>query len=271
MTGVNLEEAKNTDLKSYKNLNSFFRREIREEVRNIKPLTVTHLVSPVDGTVLSQGRLSVDNDFQITQVKGYDFSLKAFLGPQTEANFTTISNQDFKNSLLLGDSNKNDLFYSVIYLAPGDYHRFHSPTEWKMHHRRHFPGDLFSVNPKIASWLKNLFALNERVCFNGAWQENSKYFSYTAVGATLVGSMKIYHDKKIHTSKPYYKTLAHKHKGIYFDKVYEKHVNFKRNDMIGEFNIGSTVVLIFEEDKNFKFNFKNGDKVQLGQNLGQVS
>lgn len=57
----------------------------------------------------------------------------------------------------------NSLFFAVIYLAPGDYHRFHSPAAWVVEKRRHFAGELFSVSPYIARRLSGLFVLNERV------------------------------------------------------------------------------------------------------------
>lgn len=32
------------------------------------------------------------------------------------------------------------VFYCVIYLKPGDYHRVHSPVDWHVFLRRHFTG-----------------------------------------------------------------------------------------------------------------------------------
>lgn len=142
----------------------------------------------------------------------------------------------------------NKLYHCVVYLAPGDYHRFHSATKWTINYRRHFPGkftlvhyrerereipkcrsaivdmnfynnymgktflkatstnvcvfvgELLSVNPGVARWIHGLFVLNERVTYMGEWEHG--FFSYTAVGATNVGSIKIYSDQVHHVSVP---------------------------------------------------------------------
>lgn len=51
---------------------------------------------------------------------------------------TATSCSSFRNQLVTREG--NELYHCVIYLAPGDYHCFHSPTDWTVSHRRHFPG-----------------------------------------------------------------------------------------------------------------------------------
>jgi phosphatidylserine decarboxylase len=86
----------------------------------------------------------------------------------------------------------NALFFAVVYLAPGDYHRFHSPPAWVVEKRRHFAGELYSVAPYVAKRLHNLFVLNERVALLGRWRYG--FFSMVPVGATNVGSVVINFD-----------------------------------------------------------------------------
>lgn len=50
-----------------------------------------------------------------------------------------------------------------------------------------------SVNPGMARWIKELFCHNERVVLTGDWKHG--FFSLTAVGATNVGSIRIYFDR----------------------------------------------------------------------------
>ncbi|KAJ3475889.1 hypothetical protein NLI96_g11529 [Meripilus lineatus] len=165
----------------------------------------------------------------------------------------------------------NALYFTVIYLAPGDYHRFHSPTAWVVEKRRHFVGDLFSVSPWMAKRLENLFVLNERVALLGRWKYG--FFSMVPVGATNVGSIRINFDEALRTN------VGSKRKhplGTYTEAVYSAASPIlggqplvKAQEM-GGFCLGSTVVLVFEAPKNFQFHVTPGQKVRVGQSLGEV-
>lgn len=57
-----------------------------------------------------------------------------------------------------------------------------------------------SVNPGMARWIKELFCHNERVVLTGDWKHG--FFSLTAVGATNVGSIRIYFDRVSRAHRP---------------------------------------------------------------------
>lgn len=253
---VNLSEAENEDLKVYPSLADFFARSLKQGVRDVD--RHSSLVAPCDGTVLHFG--TVDTE-QVEQVKGVTYSLRDFLGEQIVRPRKECSS-DFKTALLERPHEGNRLYQCVIYLAPGDYHRFHSPVEWTPTHRRHFSGKLLSVNPSIASWLPGLFAMNERAVYLGQWEHG--FFSYTAVGATNVGTVKVYFDKTLQTNKPF---KGRKYKELCLGNQ----VNLKRGEIMGEFRMGSTIVLIFEAPETFKFAIVPGKKVKMGQSLGNVA
>lgn len=98
-------------------------------------------------------------------------------------------------------SGNKQLYFSVIYLAPGDYHHYHSPTNWVTTLRRHFIGELFSVAPFFQKTLQGLFILNERVALLGYWKYG--FFSMIPVGATNVGSIVVDFDKDLKTNDVY--------------------------------------------------------------------
>jgi phosphatidylserine decarboxylase len=101
----------------------------------------------------------------------------------------------------MGLSGNKRLYFAVIYLAPGDYHHFHSPANWVATLRRHFIGELFSVAPFFQKTLQGLFVLNERVALLGYWKHG--FFSMIPVGATNVGSIVVDFDKDLKTNNIY--------------------------------------------------------------------
>jgi len=281
----NLEEAENPSLDSYPTLGAFFRRRLKPGVR---PVAEAPLVSPADGKVLHWG--VVGSDDAVEQVKGVTYSLKTFLGERLELDAAVVpacGMPDAKTSPLTSSTTntlkaeedasrdkpdegetksdatvlrrtKTVLHQAVIYLAPGDYHGFHSPTDWKVLARRHFPGELLSVNPRIARAIANLFALNERVAYLGVWEHG--FFSMTAVGATNVGSVKVDIDPQLATNE------ASWERDTFHQVLWKDGVDVKKGEYFGEFNLGSTIVLIFEAPEDFKFIIGGeGSKVRVGQ------
>lgn len=262
--GVNMKEAAVEDLHHYRNLSEFFRRKLKPQAR---PVCGLHsVISPSDGKILNFGQVK---NSEVEQVKGVTYSLESFLGPRTPAEdlpFPPAASCDsFRNQLVTREG--NELYHCVIYLAPGDYHCFHSPTDWTVSHRRHFPGSLMSVNPGMARWIKELFCHNERVVLTGDWKHG--FFSLTAVGATNVGSIRIYFDQDLHTNSPRYS------KGSYNDFSFVNRANktgipMRKGEHLGEFNLGSTIVLIFEAPKDFDFKLQAGQKIRFGEALGSL-
>ncbi|XP_049721309.1 phosphatidylserine decarboxylase proenzyme, mitochondrial isoform X3 [Elephas maximus indicus] len=223
-------------------------------------------ISPSDGKILTFGQVK---NCEVEQVKGVTYSLESFLGPRTSMEDLpsppVTSCRSFKSQLVTREG--NELYHCVIYLAPGDYHCFHSPTDWTISHRRHFPGSLMSVNPGMARWIKELFCHNERVVLTGDWKHG--FFSLTAVGATNVGSIRIYFDRDLHTNSPRYS------KGSYNDfnfvtRANKEGIPMHKGEQLGEFNLGSTIVLIFEAPKDFNFELKAGQKIRFGEALGSL-
>lgn len=184
------------------------------------------------------------------------------------------------NGEVLREGNK--LYFVVIYLAPGDYHRFHSPTNWVAESRRHFAGasiltilltlgELFSVSPYIAKRVPNLFTLNERVAILGRWRYG--FFSMTPVGATNVGSIHINFDKDLRTNN----LLREKPDGSYAEATYAGSSALLRGhalhagEEMGGFSLGSTVILVFEAPQgNVEFCVEEKSKVKVGQALFRI-
>jgi len=247
MFNCHLEEA-TEPIENYPSLAKFFTRRLKPGARPLGD----GMVSPCDGKVYSFGEI---DDDQLTQVKGVHYSLQQFLGkpPATEVS---------KKGKGKKQQHKK-LYHCAIYLAPGDYHGVHSPVDWSIQERRHFPGYLFPVAPVFVNFVAGLFALNERVVLLGNWKHG--LYSLSPVGATNVGSISLDFEPELKTN-----VAGQNPEGGFFSKTYPKSIVAKKGDPLAMFHLGSTVILVFECTDDFQFNLKVGQVVKLGQSIGTL-
>jgi phosphatidylserine decarboxylase len=230
---------------SYRNLSEFFARPLKDGVR---PIADGDLVSPTDATLTVYGK--VDDNSQIDQVKGLSYPAAPFLG------FERMPQGNF--------------YYCVLYLAPGDYHRFHAPTDTSFFRLTHIAGQLFPVAKYATTRVPNLFCRNERAVLWGSWKHGM--FSMTPVGAYNVGSITITDKvRAAFDARDFVTNSPHRDVGV-FSSYTRKPVTCQKGEEVGGFQLGSTVVLVFEvpEKSSFEFSVPLGSRIRVGEPLGQV-
>jgi phosphatidylserine decarboxylase len=213
--GVNMKEAVNPDIHSYRTFNDFFTRALLAERR---PIAQADYVCPADGIISQLGIISGD---QIFQAKGRNYSATALVG---------------------GDSELAEKFcgghFATLYLSPRDYHRVHMPCSGRLTRMIHVPGTLFSVNPRTVRGVPGLFARNERViCI---FESEHGPFVMILVGATIVGSIStVWHGVVNPQRSREVREWQYDSQDIVFGKGQE----------MGRFQLGSTVIMLFPENR----------------------
>ena len=233
---VNMAEAAETDLATYSSFNAFFTRLLKEGVR---PLADNEIISPVDGVVSQAGPIISG---QILQAKGQDYSVLTLLGGDDALTAEFTGGQ-----------------FATIYLSPKDYHRIHMPVTGRLRKMRYVPGKLFSVSPRTARTVPDLFARNERVVVT--FDTPIGPMVMVLVGAIFVGSMATVWSGQITPS--YGKVIQQ------WTYDGEQAITIEQGQEMGRFNMGSTVVLLFGEQA-VKFNdaIEADEPIQLGHAMG---
>ena len=237
---VNMTEAANPDIASYKTFNEFFTRPLKTGAR---PIAQSDFICPVDGAISQFGAIEKD---QIFQAKGHSYSTTALVG----------------GDKALAGKFENGHF-ACLYLSPKDYHRIHMPCDGTLKSMTYVPGALFSVNPTTAQGVPGLFAINERVvCEFTSAQHGS--FIMVLVGATIVGSMAtVWHDAANGIINP---PRTGKTKTWTYEN---KNITLKQGDEMGRFLLGSTVVMLFEKDVlQFNSDWQPARAIRLGELMG---
>jgi phosphatidylserine decarboxylase len=238
---VNMAEAANPDVASYKTFNEFFTRPLKTGAR---PMAQADFICPVDGAISQFGAIEKD---QIFQAKGHSYSTTALIGGDK-----TLAGK-FENG-----------HFACLYLSPKDYHRIHMPCDGTLKSMTYVPGALFSVNPTTAQGVPGLFARNERaVCEFASAQHGS--FIMVLVGATIVGSMAtVWHDAANGIINP---PRTGKTKTWNY---YEKNITLKQGDEMGRFLLGSTVVMLFEKNiLKFNCDWQPAKSIRLGEEMAE--
>jgi phosphatidylserine decarboxylase len=232
---VNMAEAANPDITSYKSFNDFFTRPLKNGAR---PIAKAEFICPVDGAISQFGNIRKD---QIFQAKGHYYSTLTLLAGQ----------QALANKFESGN-------FACLYLSPKDYHRIHMPCDGTLKSMAYVPGDLFSVNPTTAANVPNLFARNERVVCEFISEKHGT-FVMVLVGATIVGSMAtVWHDAENGIINP------PRTKNIRSWKY--EYIALKQGDEMGRFLLGSTVVMCFEKNAmQFNADWQPAKTIKLGE------
>ena len=119
-------------------------------------------------------------------------------------------------------------------------------------------------------------SLNERVVYFGKWYPENNlqsdadgyFFAFAAVGATNVGSIKVEIDDDLKTNlKGKFKKDKHVDEQCF--NYVQSAKDIQKGAYFGEFNLGSSIVLIMEAPLDFTFDVQNGEKVFVGQPLAK--
>ena len=242
---VRLYDVDTSDIKlelpgDFPTFNDFFVRELRDDARPVDP-DAAAVVAPVDGTVSQAGQL---RDDAILQAKGFDYSLDDLLATNLD------EARQFENGN-----------FATIYLAPYNYHRVHSPLAGTLVSASYVPGDLFSVNAATAANIRGLFARNERLILNLATDNGPA--AVILVGALNVGSI----------TTPWSGEIRPRGSGVVENiALPEEPVRVRKGDLLGWFNMGSTVILLLPQNVcSWHDDLRAGSTVRMGEAIGQLT
>jgi phosphatidylserine decarboxylase len=235
---VDMSEAIPPEPTQYPHFNGFFTRKLRPDVR---PITneMNTFVCPVDGTVSQAGPI---HNGQLFQAKGFDYSLTSLLG---------------------GANDMAGLFhngcFATLYLSPRDYHRIHMPISGHLEESIYVPGRLFSVNRRTTHHLPNLFTRNERLVT--LFETEAGPMALVLVGALFVSGIETVWGGMI----PRPPTALQRQR---FRQGIDTPVSIERGQEMGRFNMGSTVIALFNHRTTMADSLKADTPVRMGQLLG---
>lgn len=234
--GLVLEEAEKP-VEAYPTFGAFFTRRLKPGLRPIEPGDDV-VVSPVDGAISQCG---IAHAGRLVQAKGIDYGVGELLADPAEG-------RRFEGGA-----------FATIYLSPKDYHRIHAPTGGKILGYRYVPGKLWPVNRPSVRNVAGLFAVNERLVtlMDGPLGR----VAVVMVGATNVGRIRISYDDVVTNAG-----LPASHLN------YREPITVGKGDELGMFEMGSTVILLFEPGRvNLDPALAPETVLRMGRSIGKAA
>lgn len=235
--GIDLGEVRDP-LESFASLQAFFTRALRDGVRPLDPDPAA-LLSPCDGAWGLSGEI---REGRLFQLKGHAYALAELLASESDA-----------RSYEGGE-------YATLYLSPRDYHRFHSPADVRIERALHVPGTLWPVNRAGLELVPGLFARNERICTHA--RGASGPLCLVAVGATMVGKVRLAFDASLATQASRRRTTERSYAGA--------EPRLARGAEWGRFEFGSTLVLLLAPGTARLEPSEPGTPVRMGRRIGRL-
>lgn len=231
--GVNREEIHYPE-GGFKTFNQFFTRRLKAGARVIDSAGDS-VISPVDARIDQFGRI---DDTRIIQAKGVDFSLADLL-PSDRYRFFV------------------DGSFITLYLSPADYHRIHSPVGGSLTGYYVIPGKLFTVQDFMVRGMRGLFSVNERV------------ISYIETGRGMVAACKIGAMNVGRITLSYADVAtngAFRNRREFFFPDDKKPL-VEKGEELGIFNLGSTIILLFQKDMIRFDGIACGSTIRMGERI----
>lgn len=238
---VDLDEISKTVPDDFECFNDFFTRELKDGLRPIDKSSLS-IVSPADGFISSAGRIRGNAVFQ---AKGHEYSLEELLATD-----------------LAEARNYYDGNFATIYLAPFNCHRVHAPLDAELVAARFVPGTLFSVSETTVAGIRGIFARNERLICH--FRTADGLFALVLVGALNVGSI---------TTK--WTGEVRPRRGNVVEEIdltkSNAPVRIGKGDLIGWFNMGSTVILLLPPGgSEWRPGLDAGAALRMGESIGHI-
>jgi len=219
---------------AFPTVQDFFVRRLRPGSRP-QPECQRIITSPVDAVYSQAGTVESG---KITQIKGLSYNL-------TEL----IRNRVWADRFINGT-------YVTLYLQPRDYHRIHAPYTGRLAAVEHVPGLLLTVNQWGVRHVPNLFTVNERV--TTFFETDVGPIAVVKIGATSVGSIRL-RCCALQTNRPWNSYI--------YNELDAVAPIISRGDEIARFELGSTVVVLFERGSVSLEPIDAGRRVRVGEPL----